>query len=70
MTDAAVHYTNLDQNGGWKAEHHPKAQIIALTTQLTALQTQIKELKKVKSGGDTVATAELAAIFVATTLYL
>lgn len=50
MTDAAVHYTNLDQNGGWKAEHHPKAQIVALTTKLTALQTQIEELKKSKSG--------------------
>ena len=52
MTEAAVHYTNLDQNGGWKAEHHPKSQIIALTTQLTALQTQFEELKKAKSSGD------------------
>lgn len=49
MLEAQVHYTNLDKNNNWKPEHHPRSQIVALTTQLSAMQTQIEELKKAKS---------------------
>jgi TolA-binding protein len=45
MDEAQVHFDTLRECGQWKAEHSSKAQILTLTTQLHAMQTQLTELK-------------------------
>jgi hypothetical protein len=41
MDDAETYYTNLIGSGSWKMESTKHAQIIALTTQLSELKTEI-----------------------------
>ena len=44
MDDAAAYYVNLKNTGVWKMEMSCNSQIIALTTQLTELKTEIGKL--------------------------
>ena len=46
IEDATVHYTQLDNTGRWKGRHNPKDQIISLMTQVSALTTEVTNLKK------------------------
>jgi hypothetical protein len=46
MDDAGTYYTNLIGSGSWKMESTKHAQIIALTTQLSELKTEIQLLTK------------------------
>jgi hypothetical protein len=46
MDDAGTYYTNLIGSGSWKMELTKHAQIIALTTQLLELKTEIQSLTK------------------------
>ena len=46
MDDAGTYYTNLIGLGSWKMESTKHAQIIALTTQLSELKTEIQSLTK------------------------
>jgi hypothetical protein len=46
MDDAGTYYTNLVSSGTWKLESSKHAQIIALTTQLSELKTELHSLSK------------------------
>ncbi len=46
MDDAGTYYTNLVGSGTWKLELGKHAQIIALTTQLSKLKTELQSLTK------------------------
>ncbi len=46
MDDACTYYTNLVGSGSWKLESTKHAQIIALTTQLSQLKTELQSLSK------------------------
>jgi hypothetical protein len=46
MDDAGTYYTNLVGSGSWKLESTKQAQIIAFTTQLSELKTEIHSLSK------------------------
>ena len=46
MDDAGTYYTNLVGSGSWKLESSKHAQIIALTTQLSELKTELHLLSK------------------------
>ena len=46
MDDAGTYYTNLVGSGSWKLESSKHAQIIALTTQLSELKTELHSLSK------------------------
>jgi hypothetical protein len=46
MDDAGTYYTNLVGSGSWKLESTKHAQIIALTTQLSELKTDIQSMAK------------------------
>jgi hypothetical protein len=46
MDDAGTYYTNLIGSGSWKMESTKHAQIIALTTQISKLKTEIQSLTK------------------------
>jgi hypothetical protein len=48
MDDAAAYYINLTNTGAWKMEMSRNSQIIALTTQLTELKTEIGKLSASK----------------------
>ena len=46
MDDAGTYYTNLVGSGSWKLESTKHAQIIALTTQLSELKTELQLVSK------------------------
>jgi hypothetical protein len=46
MDDAGTYYTNFVGSGSWKLESLKHAQIIALTTQLSELKTELHSLSK------------------------
>ena len=46
MDDAGTYYTNLIGSGSWKLESTKNAQIIALTTQLSEMKTELHSLSK------------------------
>jgi hypothetical protein len=46
MDDAGTYYTNLIGSRSWKLESNKHAHIIALTTQLSELKTEIQSLSK------------------------
>ena len=46
MDDAGTYYTNLVGSGSWRLESSKHAQIIALTTQLSELKTELQALSK------------------------
>ena len=46
MDDAGTYYTNLVSSGSWNMESSKHAQIIALTTQLSELKTELQSLSK------------------------
>jgi hypothetical protein len=48
MNDAAAYFVNLKNAGAWKIEISRNSQIIALTTQLTELKTEIGKLSASK----------------------
>ena len=50
MEDAELHYVNLSNNSKWILDHKPTEQIMALTTQLQSLQTELKSLKSAGAG--------------------
>ena len=49
MDDAAAYFINLKNTGAWKTEVSCNSQIIALTTQLTELKTEIGKLSASKA---------------------
>jgi hypothetical protein len=54
MTNASSYYTNLVASGNWKLEINKHAQIIALTTQILELKSEISQVKtSTKPSGDT-----------------
>jgi hypothetical protein len=54
MADASSYYTNLVASGNWKLEINKHAQIIALTTQILELKSEISQVKtSTKPSGDT-----------------
>jgi hypothetical protein len=54
MANASSYYTNLVVSGNWKLEINKHAQIIALTTQILDLKSEISQVKtSTKSSGDT-----------------
>ena len=46
---AELHFTNLSNISGWTINHNPKEKIVALTTQLEALKTEMISLKTLPS---------------------
>ena len=44
MDDVAPYYINLKNTGAWKMEMSRNSQIVALTTQLTELKTEMSKL--------------------------
>jgi hypothetical protein len=54
MADASSYYTNLVASGNWRLEINKHAQIIALTTQISKLKSEISQVKtSTKPSGDT-----------------
>ena len=49
INDAGTYYTNLVGSGAWKLESGKHAQIIALTTQLSELKSELQSLSKIAS---------------------
>jgi hypothetical protein len=49
MDDAAAYYVNLKNTGSWKTELSRNSQLIALTTQLTELKTEMGKLSSTKA---------------------
>ena len=49
MDDAAAYYVNLKNTGSWKTEMSRNSQLIALTTQLTELKTEMGKLSSNKA---------------------
>jgi hypothetical protein len=49
MDDAAAYYVNLKNTGSWKTEMSRNSQLIALTTQLTELKTEMGKLSSAKA---------------------
>ena len=48
MDDASAYFINLKNTGAWKIEISRNSQIVALTTQLTELKTEIGKLSASK----------------------
>ena len=53
MDDAGTYYTNLVGSGSWKLESSKHAQIIALTTQLSEMKTELHSLSKLSKTNKT-----------------
>jgi hypothetical protein len=54
MANASSYYTNLVESGDWKLEINKHVQIIALTTQILELKSEISQVKtSTKPSGDT-----------------
>ncbi len=49
MDDASAYFVNLKNMGNWKTEISRNTQIIALTTQISALETKVTKLSHVKA---------------------
>ncbi len=49
MDNAAVYYINLKNTGQWKTEISRNTQMIALTTQITELETKVSKLLTIRA---------------------
>ena len=47
MADASSYYTNLVASGDWELEINKHVQIIALTTEILELKSEISQVKKI-----------------------